>query len=154
VKRSPRYSEIISLAAPGQETGGGAAATILRASGSERKKLLETFIQETAARVLGISPSKLDPARPLNELGLDSLMGIELVNRLEDGLGLPFPTEKLLGAPSIATLARILNETMPGSTAEEEPTAAAPAENGESSDAEPVKKGILNRIINVLSGPK
>ena len=116
IKKSPRYSGVISLETPGAhpaQKGAGVADAILKAAGDERRQLLEMFIRETAARVLGTSPANLDPARPLNELGLDSLMGIELVNRIEEGLGLPFPTEKIVGGPSIVTLARLLGESIP-----------------------------------------
>ena len=73
-------------------------------------------MRDVGARVLGTSPSTLDPERPLNELGLDSLMGIELVNRIEAELGVPFPTEKIVGGPSIRMLARILAESLEDST--------------------------------------
>ena len=92
----------------------------MNASGEERRKLLENFIREMAARVLGTSPARLDPARPLTEFGLDSLMGIELVNRIEEGLALRFPVEKILRGPSILTLAKILAESLP------EPSASNP----------------------------
>lgn len=149
IKKSPRYSEVVSFEASEQAAGGdGAVAAIQRASGVERQKLLENFVQEQAARVLGTSPAKLDPARPLNELGLDSLMGIELMNRIEDGLGLSFPTEKLMGGPSIVLLATILNETMPGAASgpEKAPESVAPAAPA------PAKKGMLGRIKSAISG--
>lgn len=133
-RNSARYSEFASVQAsdqPGQEQGADAAASILRASGETRVELLEGFIQEQAARVLGTSAARLDINRPLNDLGLDSLMGIELINRIEDGLGVPFPTGKLMGAPSIATLATILNESI-----ENENEGKAPESNATEKEAE------------------
>ena len=47
-------------------------------------------------------------------------MGIELVNRIEEGLALRFPVEKILRGPSILTLAKILAESLP------EPAASNP----------------------------
>ena len=79
-------------------------------------ELLENFIREIAARDLGMPVVKLDPAQPLSESGLDSLMGIELVNRIEEGLGSRFPVEKLVGGPGIQTLARLLAESLPSQT--------------------------------------
>jgi KDO2-lipid IV(A) lauroyltransferase len=120
----PRY-ELVRPVEGKQDSGssgGGIAAAILDASGSRRKELLEAFVRETAARVLGMPAAGIDPERPLNECGLDSLMAIELVNRIETGLGLPFPTEKIVGGPSVRTLAQILEQTLPaGSSASEEP---------------------------------
>jgi acyl transferase domain-containing protein/acyl carrier protein len=165
VKKSPRYSRIISFESSGgrQEGGpGGVAAAILSASGAERLKLLETFIRETAARVLGTSASKLDPARPLSELGLDSLMGIELVNRIEEGLGRPFPTEKLMGGPSIVTLARILGESLPTPAAGSSEAVSGIGTQSPSIQAEPEnppaeetkKPGVLGRINRMVRGRK
>lgn len=122
VKKSPRYEELISSGDPESQPDGsssGVATAVLAASGAERIKLLESFIRDVAARVLGMPASQIDPARPLNEFGLDSLLGIELVNRIEEGLALRFPVEKIMGGPSIQRLAKILAESIP---------AAAPAQ--------------------------
>jgi acyl carrier protein len=42
-------------------------------------------------------------------------MAIELVNRLEEGLQIRFPVEKIVGGPSIRKLAKILAESIPSS---------------------------------------
>jgi acyl transferase domain-containing protein/NADPH:quinone reductase-like Zn-dependent oxidoreductase/acyl carrier protein len=122
VKKSPRYEELISSGDPESQpdgTSNGLAAAVLAASGAARINLLETFIRDVAARVLGMPASQIDPTRPLNEFGLDSLLGIELVNRIEEGLELRFPVEKIMGGPSVQRLAKILAESIP---------AAAPAQ--------------------------
>jgi len=133
VKKSPRYEDLLSFEPSGnQESGVGIAGAIRDASGAERMKLLETFIREVAARVLGMPATQIDPARPLTEFGLDSLLGIELVNRIEDGLGLRFPVEKILRGPSILGLAQILAESIPASSGlSGEGSATAPRAQGE-----------------------
>ncbi len=118
LQKLPRYQEIISKevsSAPQQSRSAGTASAILSASGEDRINLLEQFIRETAARVLGLPAANLDPALPLSESGLDSLMAIELVNRLEEGLHLRFPVEKIVGGPSIQKLAKILDDSLPPS---------------------------------------
>jgi len=159
VKKSQRYSELISFEPAGNQTDngtGGIAAAVLNASGPERRKLLETFIREMAARVLGTSAEKLDLSRPLNELGLDSLMGIELVNRIEEGLGRPFPTEKLMGGPSITKLAEILGESIPdaagGASTGAVPAIVEPVQ--EQAAPETGKSGVLDRISRMVRGRK
>jgi NADPH:quinone reductase-like Zn-dependent oxidoreductase/acyl carrier protein len=116
LQKLPRYAGIVSQevsSAPGQSTSFGCADAILKAVGSDRIKLIEEFVRETAARVLGLPTANLDPATPLSQSGLDSLMAIELVNRLEEGLQIRFPVEKIVGGPSIRKLAEILAESMP-----------------------------------------
>jgi len=115
LKQSARYSDLVSLevSAEPQEAMSGRVAAILKASGRERQKLLETYIQETAARVLRLPASTLSLTRPLSDFGLDSLMSIELINRIEEGLALRFPVEKIRGGPSIATLSKILAGALP-----------------------------------------
>src|SRR5262249_44021984 len=52
---------------------------------------------------LGITET-IDAARPLRELGLDSLMSVTLVNRLEAALGTKVSTVKLIQGPSVEQL--------------------------------------------------
>lgn len=116
-KKSPRFADLT----PGQDgtdpaspSGDRTLAERVRdLPASARRAALEAFVRETAARVLGLAPGSLDATRPLNEFGLDSLMGIELVNRLEDGFGQAFPTQKIVGGPSISLLTTLLEETLP-----------------------------------------
>src|SRR5207253_7804730 len=46
----------------------------------------------------------IDAARPLRELGLNSLMSVTLVNRLEAALGIKVSTVKLIQGPSVEQL--------------------------------------------------
>jgi acyl transferase domain-containing protein/surfactin synthase thioesterase subunit/aryl carrier-like protein len=47
----------------------------------------------------------IDPDRPLNELGLDSLMSVKLANSLENEFGVPISVAELLRGPTINQLA-------------------------------------------------
>jgi acyl carrier protein len=50
--------------------------------------MLSDFIALTVARVLGRQGEAIDPHQPLNEMGLDSLLAVELRNRLGTALGI------------------------------------------------------------------
>ncbi len=52
---------------------------------------------------LGFEES-IDVARPLNELGLDSLMAVNLVNRLDSKLGVRLPLARVIQGPSLRHL--------------------------------------------------
>jgi natural product biosynthesis luciferase-like monooxygenase protein len=70
----------------------------------ERSKLLETYICEQVARVLDLPSSKIDVQQPVNTIGLDSLMAIQLKNRIEGELGVNVPVATFLRGASIADL--------------------------------------------------
>ena len=81
------------------------------ASPSRRHELLLGFVGEHVARVIGASgPDAIDPRQPLNELGLDSLMAVELRNRLGTGLGLArsLPATLVFDHPTVEALSTYL----------------------------------------------
>jgi acyl transferase domain-containing protein len=73
-----------------------------------RRELLLRRLREQVARSLGVGADRVDPARPLSELGIDSLMAIELRNRLEAGLGIPLTTTLIFAHPTLDRLAPVL----------------------------------------------
>ena len=88
-------------------------ATLLAAEpGRKRRAALETFIQEQAAQVLRLAPSRIDLHKPLRTLGMDSLMTIEFRNRVEAGLGLSLSATLVFNYPTVADLATYLAEKM------------------------------------------
>ncbi len=79
--------------------------TLLNTEPAKRKKMLEDFLQGQVARVLGMEPSNLDFDHPLDTLGLDSLMAMELKNALESRLEVTIQVASLLQGPTISSLA-------------------------------------------------
>jgi acyl transferase domain-containing protein/acyl carrier protein len=74
-----------------------------------RKGLLIGFVRQEARRVLGLGESHpIDERQPLLKLGLDSLMAVELRNRLAAALGRPLPATLLFDYPSPAALTEFL----------------------------------------------
>jgi acyl carrier protein len=79
---------------------------LLEAPESRRNALVTAFVRDHAGRALGLSSSMvLDPRTPLADLGLDSLLAVELRNSLGGALGTALPATLLFDYPSVAALA-------------------------------------------------
>jgi acyl carrier protein len=88
-----------------RDNRGAAREAILAAPSGERSQLVQVFITEQVAQVMRAETGELDPQQPLRTLGLDSLMAVEIRNRIEAGLDVTMPLVSLLEGPSIATVA-------------------------------------------------
>lgn len=64
---------------------------------------LLTTLQAIVTAELGFEES-IDITRPLNDLGLDSLMAVNLVNRLDSKLGVRLPLARVIQGPSLRQL--------------------------------------------------
>ena len=90
-----------------------------------------TFANERA-QVLRLGGERLpDPRRTLNELGVDSLMGVELCNVLGRGVGKHLAPTILFTYPTLAALADHLADDILGLAQAEEPV-ETPASANES----------------------
>ena len=78
---------------------------ILAAEPSQRYALVVTYIQEQIAKALGMSADQLDVEQPLNYVGLDSLMAVELRNQLKSELGVEVSVVQFMEGFSTASLA-------------------------------------------------
>jgi NADPH:quinone reductase-like Zn-dependent oxidoreductase/thioesterase domain-containing protein/acyl carrier protein len=124
----PKFSGVITAASREPSAAGGEICKmILSAPVAERLALVAARVGESAAKVLRTSAAKLEANRPLKEMGLDSLMAFELLNRLEVQFGISLPPSKFSANATINHLAAVVWETFDGGTAE--PAAKAGKEN-------------------------
>jgi acyl transferase domain-containing protein/acyl carrier protein len=82
----------------------------------KRRQMLLELIRTEVARVLGHpSPADVDAGRAFNELGFDSLLAVELRNRLDGATGLGLPATLVFDYPNPAAVADyLLGELMEG----------------------------------------
>ncbi len=92
-----------------------------------RPAQLVTWVRQEVARALGYETGRLpDKDRGFAELGMDSLMAIELKNRLQRSLDREFSPTVIFNYPTAETLARYLDEKLFPSAPAAAPPGAAP----------------------------
>ena len=79
-----------------------------------RFQMLKTFFRREVAKVLNVPSYSIDPSSPLNELGLDSLLAVELKTRLEAGVGVILSEDALFQAASIHDIVGHINYQLAG----------------------------------------
>ncbi|WP_224242630.1 type I polyketide synthase [Hyalangium gracile] len=120
--RAPRLAPVLGDAVSPASAQATASTTVSATGG------FEAIVAREVARVLRIPEEQLDARQPLGALGLSSLMGLELRNRLQRLAGVPLPATLLWNHPTIAALAESV-EAMRGKHLSRPPEreAAAPA---------------------------
>jgi aryl carrier-like protein len=79
---------------------------------NERQAFITAYMQEQIAKAIGISACELDLQQPLNHMGIDSLLAVELRNRLRTDLKVDIAAVKFMEDSSIASLAMQISELL------------------------------------------
>ncbi|HDS1734775.1 type I polyketide synthase [Pseudomonas sp. BP8] len=114
---SPRFVEL-ARAHGGDQDDDNAGEDIQRMLAElDDAELLERFaemLKHEVCEILRLPAARLDSQRPLQELGLDSLMSVELVVALEERFGIRLPVMELSESSSIDKLSVRLLELLRG----------------------------------------
>jgi NAD(P)-dependent dehydrogenase (short-subunit alcohol dehydrogenase family)/acyl carrier protein len=119
--REPRV--LARIAAEASRSGGRPATKVqsrvredlISAPSKERRAFLIAYLQRQVGAVMGLSTAELpEPDQGFFEMGLDSLMALELKNRLSTVAGKDLPASLMFNYPNIAALADyVLSELLP-----------------------------------------
>ncbi len=90
-------------------------------SEGDRTHLLNTYLLDQIGRVLNQSPERISIEKPLNFMGLDSIMAIELKNKLEKELSIDLPVAFLIQGPNIVQISELINTLLQNNTVQTEP---------------------------------
>ncbi len=139
---------------PRQEPVADLPAQYQAARPEDRRDLLIERLRQAVAKVVGMAdPSAIDPHQGLFEMGLDSLMSVELKTQLERQVGRSLPSTLTFNYPTIHDLAGYLETQVLAIVPAEEPTpAAAPTvaapSNGDIDDLseDELAKRLLQRL--------
>jgi NADPH:quinone reductase-like Zn-dependent oxidoreductase/short-subunit dehydrogenase/acyl carrier protein len=130
------------------EPGLPLAQRLAAAVPGDRKPMLIDQVAEQARRVLGLPvAAALDLRRPLQELGLDSLMAIELRNRLGQIAGQSLPASLLFDCPTIAAVADFLAQQVFATLLEEGPPLVLPAPSVPASDPDQLSEQEVDALL-------
>jgi acyl transferase domain-containing protein len=133
---APAAGAAAAAGAPGAEE---LRRELAAAAAGERRGVLARFLRRQVAKVLGLDGGQaIDGRQPLAELGLDSLMAVELRNVIGLAVGSPLPATLLFDQPTLEALADYLAREVLGLPAGSGAAAAAgtaPAAAGEADAA-------------------
>jgi NADPH:quinone reductase-like Zn-dependent oxidoreductase/acyl carrier protein len=117
--------ERIFATVEGQESSGVTSdwRNRIEAAGPEEKEaIIAQAVREVVGSVLRVKPDTLRDEQPLTDLGLDSLMGVEIENSLEAAIGVALPPTSLMRARTIGQIAALIAGHLGGTA----PAAVAP----------------------------
>ncbi|CAN1549521.1 enoyl_red domain containing protein [Rhabdaerophilaceae bacterium] len=110
------------------------AEALAEMNDEERRAAILVCVTEHVARVVGAATAQIEPQKALSELGLDSLMAVELAEALEQSIGRPVSVMQMIQAGSVAGVVDVVNrgfaravQVGPETKVEPEPAAAKAA---------------------------
>lgn len=104
---SPRFAHLVPRSSPGDASspiGPLSWDVLMNSSEQQRAECVDRMLREKVTRLLGVAAERLDAATPLLDLGLDSLMAVELRNWIESQLRVDLPVVQLMRSPSLNVL--------------------------------------------------
>jgi len=105
-------TDVESAASAADEVDHAMRAKLLSVDDVERADLLQQYFADQLAKIMGLDADDLEIEQPLNTLGLDSLMAIELKNTVEARLRVSIPMAQFMEGPSIASLSNTVAELL------------------------------------------
>ncbi len=122
--QTPAFGTLFAAAESGhQETGFDLAAMIAGKSEAEARILVANMVAAEVARILRLAAEDIDPVRPLDELGMDSLMSIELRMGIETRFGVELPVVAISSGVNVNDLAARLIAGASGKREDNKPEA-------------------------------
>ncbi len=102
-----RYDDIRHLGDAGDTTGGAEdiLAELIGKTEEEASDIILNVIIHQISAITGSSPDRISPKQSLFDLGIDSLMALELTMELERKLGVELSSMSIIGSGNISVLA-------------------------------------------------
>ncbi len=114
-QESPLLERIYAAGVDAPETSGAKSDWRLKiesAAPAERTEVIGQAVRDVVGSVLRVKPEALRLEQPLTDLGLDSLMAVEMENSIESSIGVALPPASLMKARTIGQIATLIAEHM------------------------------------------
>ncbi len=125
------------------------------AGAAEKQAVICQAVREAVGSVLRVKPDSLRDDQPLTDLGLDSLMGVEIETSLEAAVRVALPPTSLMRARTIGQIASLIAGHLGGaaSVVESAPV-AVPAETASAVDLDAISDEEIERLLGGESDSK
>jgi NADPH:quinone reductase-like Zn-dependent oxidoreductase/acyl carrier protein/SAM-dependent methyltransferase len=118
------------------------------ASPAEKQAVICQAVREAVGSVLRVKPDSLRDDQPLTDLGLDSLMGVEIETSLEGAVGIALPATSLMRARTIGQIASLIAGHLGGAAPVAESTpVSAQAEATSAVDLDAISDEEIERLL-------
>jgi acyl carrier protein len=112
-------------------------------------------VREAVGSVLRVKPDSLRDDQPLTDLGLDSLMGVEIETSLEAAVGVALPPTSLMRARTIGQIAALIAGHIGGATGVVESTpVAVQLETASAVDIDAISDEEIERLLGDAADSK
>ncbi len=141
IKDSPLLENVIVAGGEGTENGGAKdnwALKIKDAAPEAREGIIGEAVRDVVGSVLRVKPETLRADQPLTDLGLDSLMAVEIENSIEAAVGVALPPASLMRARTIGQIVALISESLGGAVEAEASVAITPVASTDTAHAEAV----------------
>jgi acyl transferase domain-containing protein/acyl carrier protein len=114
-QESPLLERIYAAGVDAPESSGTKSDWRLKiesAAPADRTEVIGQAVRDVVGSVLRVKPEGLRFDQPLTDLGLDSLMAVEIENSIESSIGVALPPASLMKARTIGQIASLIAEHM------------------------------------------
>ncbi|MGI8604885.1 MAG: SDR family NAD(P)-dependent oxidoreductase [Verrucomicrobiales bacterium] len=158
-QESPLLERVFAAGVEGPESSGAKSDWRLKIESSapdERTEIIGQAVRDVVGSVLRVKPEGLRADQPLTDLGLDSLMAVEIENSIESAIGVALPPASLMRARTIGQIVTLIAEHMGGTAAGDSSAApvlvAEPAPT-EEVDLEALSDEEIHRLLGDEAAP-
>jgi acyl transferase domain-containing protein/acyl carrier protein len=149
-QESPLLERVFAAGVEGPETSGTKSdwrVKIEAAASADRLDLIGQAVRDVVGAVLRVKPDGLRADQPLTDLGLDSLMAVEIENSIESAIGVALPPASLMRARTIGQIANLIAEHLGGAGPSKAPAVPAEPQSPDQVDMAALSNEQIERLL-------